>query len=290
MSDEVRWLCGFPLAYKFFWIPFLLWIYPAYTESEDEEMTTLVNQVEVRENVQGAEYPSTLSTIDNLGSANEGSNNTTEDIAVIHGTRWHLLAGALTLDEQAQLFGFIHEHDVTDWEKLAPCMNPTPKTLEFAQQQGAQSTRILSYSPNDKTAVIEMVTKAIGILGWHKAIKSMTVAAIRYCASATHPCIGSCFPPHIDHCNDGSWVVLFSLGLPATFHIQTPSMTQRHTFDMNSGDVLVFDPSSQAAILHGVAGVAFGEEAIVTGEELGTRFDVLRRSRFGVQCRVALME
>ena len=57
MSDEVRWLCGFPLAYKFFWIPFLLWIYPAYTESEDEEMTTLVNQVEVRENVQGAEYP-----------------------------------------------------------------------------------------------------------------------------------------------------------------------------------------------------------------------------------------
>jgi hypothetical protein len=64
-------------------------------------------------------------------------------------------------------------------------------------------------------------------------------------------------------------------------------MTQRHTFDMNSGDVLVFDPSSQAAILHGVAGVGFGEEAFVTGEELGTRFDVLRRSRFGVQCRVA---
>jgi hypothetical protein len=256
-------------------------------------MTTLVNQVAVRENVLGAEYPSTLSTIDNLDSANEGSNNATQDIAVIHGTRWHLLAGALTLDEQAQLFSFIHEHDVTDWEKLAPCMNPTPKTLEFAQQQGAQSTRILSYSPNDKMAVpkvVEMVTKAIGILGWHKAIKSMTVAAIRYCASGTHPCIGSCFPPHIDHCNDGSWVVLFSLGLPATFHIQTPSMTQRHTFDMNSGDVLVFDPSSQAAILHGVAGVAFGEEAIVTGEELGTRFDVLRRSRFGVQCRVALME
>ena len=49
-------------------------------------MTTLVNQVAVRENVQGAEYPSTLSTIDNLGSAIEGSNNTTEDIAVPDGT------------------------------------------------------------------------------------------------------------------------------------------------------------------------------------------------------------
>jgi len=201
-------------------------------------------------------------------------------------SRWHLLTGALTLEEQAQLFGFIHEHDVTDWGKLAPCMNPTPKTLEFSQQLGAQSTRLLSYSPSDKTAIVEMVTKAVGMLQWPKAIKSMTVAAIRYCASGSHPSIGSCFPPHVDHCNDGSWVILFSLGRTATFHIQTPDMTQRHTFDMNSGDCLLFDPSSEAAVVHGVAGVAFEEEA----SELGKRFDVLRSSRFGVQCRVTFVD
>ena len=32
-------------------------------------------------------------------------------------------------------------------------------------------------------------------------------------------------------------------------------MAQRYTFNMNSGDILVFDPSSEAAIVHGVAGV-----------------------------------
>ena len=95
------------------------------------------------------------------------------------------------------------------------------------------------------------------------------------------------FPPHIDHCNDGSWVVLFSLGRTVTFHVQTSGMAQRHAFDMKSGDVLVFDPSSEAAVVHGVAGVLPANEK---GGELGTRFDVLRTSRFGVQCRVALTE
>eukprot|EP00756_Hemistasia_phaeocysticola_P045033 Hpha_TRINITY_DN18804_c0_g1::TRINITY_DN18804_c0_g1_i1::g.26345::m.26345 len=203
---------------------------------------------------------------------------------------WHLLAGALTLEEQVRLFSFINDRDSTDWEKLAPCMNPTPKTLEFVQQQGTESARTLSYGPNDETAVVEMVTKAIGMLGWRKAIKSMTVAVIRYCPSGSHPCVGSCCPPHVDHCNDGSWVVLMSLGRTATFHIQTPGMAQRHTFDMNSGDVVVFDPSSKAAVVHGVAGVVCEEEASIRGDELGAKFDVLRSSRFGVQCRVSLVE
>jgi hypothetical protein len=225
------------------------------------------------------------------GKGDDGDGSGAEDTTVIHGARWHLLSGALTLEEQAHLFGFIHERDVTDWEKLAPCMSPTPKTLELAQEQGAQTTRVLNCDANEKTAVVEMVAKAIGILLWRKAIKSMTVAAIRYCASGSHPCIGSCFPPHIDHCNDGSWVVLFSLGRTAMFHIQAPGMGQRYTFDMNSGDVLVFDPSSEAAVVHGVAGVKpFEEEAGEERFELGARFDDLRSSRFGVQCRVAFTE
>mmetsp|Transcript_33275 Transcript_33275/g.78572 ORF Transcript_33275/g.78572 Transcript_33275/m.78572 type:complete len:228 (-) Transcript_33275:173-856(-) len=220
----------------------------------------------------------------------DSCNGTPEDLVVTHNPRWHLLAGALTLEEQVRLFGFIQERDATDWEKLTPCMNPTPKTLKLVQQEGAQPAPALSYGPNDATAVVEMVAKAIGILQWRQAIKSMTVATIRYCASGSHPCIGSCFPPHIDHCNDGSSVVLFSLGRTAIFHIQTPGMAQRHTFDMNSGDVLVFDPSSEAAVVHGVAGVASGEEGSVRGDELGARFDVLHSSRFGVQCRVSFVE
>ncbi|VEU36034.1 unnamed protein product [Pseudo-nitzschia multistriata] len=224
-------------------------------------------------------------------SADGGSSSgTPEDLVVTDGPRWHLLTGALTLEEQVRLFSFIHERDATNWDKLMPCMNPTPKTLELVQKEGAQPARVLSYGPDDETAVVEMVTKAIGILQWRQSIKSVTVATIRYCASGSHPCIGSCFPPHIDHCNDGSSVVLFSLGRTATFHIQTPGMAQRHTFDMNSGDVLVFDPSSEAAVVHGVASVASGEEGSVRGDELVARFDVLRSSRFGVQCRVSFVE
>ena len=229
-----------------------------------------------------------------VGSADGGSSSgAPEDVAVAtHGARWHLLQGVLTLEEQVRLFGFIRERDATDWEKLSPCMNPTPKTLALRQEPGAHPAPILSYGPDDGAAVAEMVTKALGILRWRQAIKSMTVAAIRYCASGSHPCIGSCFPPHVDHCNDRSWVVLFSLGRTATFHIQAPGMAQRHTFDMNSGDILLFDPSSEAAVLHGVAGVASCDEDASrrAEDELGARFDVLRSSRFGVQCRVSLAE
>lgn len=231
------------------------------------------------------------STTDGTGrrqdSASESSSNIAmEEAEVLHGDRWHLLAGALTLEEQVRLFGFIRELDVTNWEELVPCMNPTPKTLELTGQ-GGRSARVIGCDPNGKTAVVEMVTKAIGMLQWHTTIKSITVAAIRYCASGGHPWIGSCFPPHVDHCNDGSWVVLFSLGRTATFHIQTRGMAQRHTFAMNSGDVLVFDPSTEAAIVHGVADVlSVGEE----DSELSDRFNVLRSSRFGVQCRVMLNE
>ena len=234
-----------------------------------------------------------------VGSANGDSDgDAREEIAVTREPRWFLLRGALALEDQVRLFGFIHERDATDWERLSPCMNPTPKTLELVQQHETQTARTLGFGPDDQTVVVEMVAKAIGILRWRQAIKSLTVAAIRYCASGSNPCIGSCFPPHIDHCNDGSWVFLFSLGCTATFHIQTTDMAQRHTIRMKSGDALVFDPSSEAAVVHGVTGVAReeegasarGDELGARGDELGARFEVLRSSRFGVQCRVSLVK
>jgi hypothetical protein len=67
----------------------------------------------------------------------------------------------------------------------------------------------------------------------------------------------------VDHCNDGSWVFLFSLGCTASFFVQFPTTDldvdmdweRRHAFQMKSGDVLVFDPSSDTRILHGVTSV-----------------------------------
>ena len=193
-----------------------------------------------------------------------------------------LLRSALELQEEVRLFDFIMEKDGTDWDSIRPCMNPTPKTLELVSQPGAEGSPTLDFCSDDEAAVVEMVGKAIGILNWSRRIKSMTMAAIRYCASGSSPTIGSCFPPHVDHCNDGSWVVLFSLGCTADFHVKTPG-TAQHSFEMQSGEILVFDPSSEAAILHGVAGVGGAQSC---ARELGDRFEALRGSRSGVQCRV----
>ena len=206
-----------------------------------------------------------------------------------------LLKGALTLGEQTRLFDTVQRSDATDWHHMTPCMNPTPKTLEFfSQRDDGQTARFLSYrAPDDSNgsevdsggAVVDMVGKATKLLGWTEPVQSVSLAAIRYCATGSSATIGSCFPPHIDHCNDGTWVFLASVGCAARFHVKTPRMVQPHAFEMESGDVLVFDPSSEAAVLHGVAGVG-GEESC--GRELAERFEVLRSSRFGLQCRVSL--
>ena len=194
-----------------------------------------------------------------------------------------LLRSALELQEEVRLFDFVMEKDGTDWDSIRPCMNPTPKTLELVSQPGAEKSPTLDFCSENEAAVVEMVGKAIGILNWSRPIKSMTMAAIRYCASGSSPTIGSCFPPHVDHCNDGSWVVLFSLGCTADFHVKTPG-TAQHSFEMQSGEILVFDPSSEAAIMHGVAGVGGAQSC---ARELGDRFEALRGSRYGVQCRVS---
>ena len=95
------------------------------------------------------------------------------------------------------------------------------------------------------------------------------------------------------------WVVLFSLGgCIANFHVKTPVMKQTETYRMQSGDVIVFDPSSEAAILHGVEVESVEkideEEDCLLVRSSWTKlkleeekFQMLCCSRFGVQCRVS---
>lgn len=226
-----------------------------------------------------------------LGRMGAGSATADADVAaILSGTRWNLLQDFLSHEEQLRLFGFVHERDATDWDGLSPCMNPSPKTLQLAPHRGARAAPHLTFRPDDEAAVVEMVQKATRALGWSRTVRSVTVAAIRYCASGSDPRIGGSFPPHVDHCNDGSWVFLFSLGRTATLHIKTPDDALRRSFRMRSGDALVFDPSSEAAVLHGIDVVARGEEDTSPRRNaLGETFEMLRRSRFGVQCRVSFV-
>jgi len=200
------------------------------------------------------------------------------------GPACFLIRGALNRKEEVELFDFIQEKDATDWDNMPSCMSPSPKTLAlFPKAPGAEKTPTLLFKPDDEAVVVDMVGKVNRILNWSQSIKSMSMAAIRYCASS--PTIGSVLPPHVDHCNDGSWVFLFSLGCTATFHAKSPGMEQRCTFEMQSGDALVFDPSTEAGILHGVAGIGKAESWERGGP--GERSEILCGSRYGVQCRVS---
>ena len=57
-----------------------------------------------------------------------------------------------------------------------------------------------------------------------------------------------------------------------------------HRFQMRSGDVLVFNASTEAAILHGVESI--DEGASEAGDALASAFPVFRTHRYGVQCRI----
>ena len=201
-----------------------------------------------------------------------------------------MLKYLLSRDEQLNLFSFIQKYDATDWKNIPDCMNPSPKTLDLMQDDhdGSSAARTVGIYPNNHDVVILLVKKAIDFVTSlrHQPIQSLSMAVIQYCPSGTSNNIGSCFPPHIDHCNDGSWVVLFSLGCTALFQIRSPDMSHKETIKMESGDVLVFDPSSEAAVLHGVDDMI--EESCNNSRwtGLGKQFEVLRYSRLGVQCRV----
>ena len=246
-----------------------------------------------------------------------------------------LLRKALTPREQQHLFDFILERDVTDWEGMTRCMNPTPKTLNLSLTVGkgrvsddincssARTITIMDQSTDDdirsnridvtdnddrlaKAMVANLVKTSIsaaaatsssladGITDKHYTsnnIKSISLSVIRYSPQGISSTIGHELPPHVDHCNDGSLVVLFSLGRTAHFFVQSSSKSTRKEFDMHSGDVLVFDPSSNAGILHGVTGIARDSTNINENNEnigdgpmsLGYWDD----SRLGVQCRVS---
>ena len=91
------------------------------------------------------------------------------------------------------------------------------------------------------------------------------------------------FDTHIDHCN-GSYVFLASLGNTCNFMVHAPSMASPRRFKLFSGDMLVFNPSTEAAIKHGVESI--DEAASSSGESLGREFPALRNHRYGVQCRM----
>jgi len=195
----------------------------------------------------------------------------------------YLIRNCLSLSEQTSIYQDISCRSKYTDNRSKPCMHPTPKTIIF---DGNQST--LKFSGGDNIYNTLIVETANDVLKKEAPQKShqfltsacstepttMSVGVIRY-----HVPNGK-FPEHIDHCNDNSWVYLLSLGCSANFVVKGPN-SEKQLFRFNSGDVLVFDPSSDAAILHGVTSINGDDFPLDCPEDF-------QQFRFGVQCRVKM--
>ena len=203
-----------------------------------------------------------------------------------------LVRGVLSLDEQETLCRYIEERDRTPAEKPR-AMVSGPQTLILGEDGNPQVKHVRGR--DDPTVVSLMVEKTSGILKQHRLLDpaacpmvlsgkldisdyaSLSMATIRY--EAPH----GRFPPHIDHCKD-SFVFLASLGRTANFMVKGPSMETQTVLKFCSGDVLVFDASTEAGVLHSC--ISIDESASEIGEHLANRCPNLQKHRYGVQCRM----
>ena len=173
-------------------------------------------------------------------------------------------------------------------------MYPTPKTIIFHDNQSTLKFNGVDDDDNDDNVYGKVIVQNANssLQSWAQSnqddelsritmprslsVMSMSVGVIRYQVP------NGTFPEHVDHCNDNSWVYLLSLGCTANFVVQGRDK-KRQMIKFESGDVLVFDPSSDAAIVHGVKSIS--SEHLNEEEECPDDF---QKYRFGVQCRVKL--
>ncbi|GMH65235.1 hypothetical protein TrST_g9533 [Triparma strigata] len=197
-----------------------------------------------------------------------------------------LLHGLLSPPEQCSVFDYIQDLDRTPWPTLPRPMVPSPTTLTFVSD-----LRTLPIPPTPTTPISSMIELVHSYILGSPPLelphfvsillpphpKSSTMSVIRYASPSGK------FPPHIDHCP--SLVYLLTLGCSAIFTVKTPSMPKTERVELKSGDVIVFDASTEAKVEHGVEGIVEGS----CPKFMEKRGEVLKSHRFGVQCRVRMV-
>ena len=190
-----------------------------------------------------------------------------------------LIRNALGSIEQFKMFEDIIDRDKSP--RNAPkAMYPSPKTLIF----GDDNVPTLNFKPDDKSLYNQMIRNANDIIQRNysemgaelkKKYKSIVLGTIQY------PSPNGYFAEHIDHSN--SFVYLMSIGCDANFMVKGPNMVKKSVFAFKSGDLLVFNASTKAQVLHGVMSIG---DTSTCPEELAKTFEILRIHRYGIQCRV----
>ena len=88
---------------------------------------------------------------------------------------------------------------------------------------------------------------------------------------------------HIDGIFHGdNAVFLFSIGCIANFYVKGPKMENGKLFKFKSGDMLFFDATNKANILHGIESI---DDGSTTPKELKEKFEMSNEYRIGLQMR-----
>ena len=220
----------------------------------------------------------------------------------------YLIRNALSPKEQIDLFqDVLNQSQETD-NSPKRCMNPSPKTIIFDGNRSTIHYELLHNDRDDRrddngmdvfNKMIQTVNKCLFRDGGNNnnndvmelqhnhfpTFNHLSVGVIRY------PVPDGNFPEHCDHCKN-SWVYLLSLGCTATFVVYNKeTMDEKLSFGMQSGDVLVFDASTEASIIHGVKNIQPNTcprellDMLVDDDTTSSSL-LLQNHRFGVQCRV----
>ena len=238
----------------------------------------------------------------------------TVEILVDKACYW--IHNAISIGEQIEVFQEIQEQskDIDNSQKT-PCMNPSPKTLIFngntptlcfGKSQSNSDDDVVPLTSASLSSVFErlIVRRAMALVSQqhlqppftrvspsHGSDDSTTTTGLgfdRYTVSVIrYPAPDGSFAEHIDHCNNpGAWVVLLSLGCTATFSVRRSRDDPKTLLKLASGDVMVFDPSTTAAIRHGVVSI----EESTCPRALVEAFEDMAGHRFGVQCRTSCLD
>jgi len=222
---------------------------------------------------------------------------------------------AISIDEQIEVFREIQEKSKQmDNSQRTPCMNPSPKTLifngntptlRFGKPQSNSNDEPLTSTSLSSVFERLVVNRAMSLVSQHHQRQQpaaneaspsyqsdgcttgvadnlrydqYTVSVIRY------PAPDGSFAEHIDHCNNpGAWVVLLSIGCTATFSVRGSRDDPKTFLKLESGDIMVFDPSTAAAVRHGVVSI----EVATCPKALAEAFEDMAGHRYGVQCRTS---
>ena len=220
------------------------------------------------------------------GESKENSDSTIKRIC----KQCFLVKNALSKEEQIKIFAYITEKDKTDWNeynnKPIPISGRSAKTLVL----GENDIPTLRFEYNQESIINDlMISNVNNFLKENKEYVNimdefefesfeynhLSVGVIRYESPNGN------FPLHIDHSN--SIVYLLSIGCTCNFMVKGPTMEKRNDFKMDSGDILVFNATTKAKIVHGVKSIDNEE---TSPKFLSDKYPIMVNHRFGVQCRM----